>query len=158
MHQKRNKQFMKTTLALQSINRFVNRLKNLHVLRIKGKVVNPTRRKSLTEPERDQILRKTGKRCHICGGIIKRDQNWQADHILAHAQGGKHSIDNYLPAHSSCNNYRRQYGAEEFQWIIKLGVWTRTMIEKRNWLGLVLAEKFIKYERNRISRQRILYE
>lgn len=144
---------MKTTLALQSIVRFANRLKKLHALRVKSKALDPTRRKSLTSKERDLILQKTGKRCHICGGKIKRGEIWQADHILAHTHGGKHSIENYLPAHSVCNNYRWHYGAEEFQWILKLGVWTRTQIEDRTSLGIALAEKFIKYERNRISRQ-----
>ena len=145
---------MKTTLALQSINRFVNRLKKLHALRVQGKVLDQARRKSLTEQESSEILRKTGKRCHICGGKIKRNQKWQADHILAHAHGGTHSLDNYLPAHSICNNYRWHYGAEEFQWILKLGVWTRTQIENRTSLGMALTEKFIKHERVRISRQK----
>lgn len=144
---------MKTTLALQSTIRFANRLKKLHALRVKGKAINPARRKSLTSKERDLILRKTGKRCHICGAKIKRGEVWQADHILAHTHGGGHSFENYLPAHSICNNYRWHYGAEEFQWILKLGVWTRTLIEKRNWLGITLADKFIKHELNRISRQ-----
>jgi hypothetical protein len=145
---------MKTTLALQSITRFANRLKKLHALRVKGKVDNPARRQSLALKEREIILRKTGKRCHICGGKIKRGEAWQADHILAHTLGGKHSIENYLPAHSICNNYRWHYEAEEFQWILKLGVWTRTQIEKRSWLGIAIADKFIKHELNRISRQR----
>ncbi|MEO7840638.1 MAG: HNH endonuclease [Anaerolineales bacterium] len=145
---------MKTTLALQSTIRFANRLKKLHALRVKSKALNPARRKSLTGEERDLILQKTGKRCHICGGKIKRDEIWQADHILAHTHGGVHSVENYLPAHSICNNYRWHYGAEEFQWILKLGVWTRTLMEKGGQLGITLAEKFIKHERNRISRQR----
>ena len=37
----------------------------------------------LTQSDRDEILRKTGGRCHICGGKIKG--NWQADHVLAHS-------------------------------------------------------------------------
>lgn len=144
---------MKTALALQSTIRFSNRLKKLHKLRVKQKVVNPPKRQSLTDKERELILRKTGKRCHICGGKIK-DKDWQADHILAHAHGGTHSFENYLPAHSICNNYRWHYEAEEFQWILKLGVWTRTLIEKRSELGIALANTFIKHERNRISRQK----
>ena len=145
---------MKTTRALQSINKFIARLKKLHALRIKAKVVGPARRKSLTPSELKDILSKTGRRCHVCGGRIKRSEPWQADHILAHTHGGKQSIENYLPAHSICNNYRRHFGAEEFQWILKLGVWTRTLIETRKGLGIDLAEKFIEHERKRISRQR----
>jgi hypothetical protein len=28
---------------------------------------------------------------------------------LAHSTGGKHRVDNYLAAHSVCNNYRWHY-------------------------------------------------
>ena len=146
---------MKTTLALQSTRRFANRLKLRREQRRQGKIAGSTkRRQALTNEQRDLILSKTGGRCHICGGKIKKGENWQADHVLAHAQGGKHSIENYLAAHSICNNYRWHYGSEEFQWIMKLGIWIRTLIEKRDNLALALAERFIKYERHRITRQK----
>ena len=144
---------MKTILALQNANRFAARLKRLHELRHKGQNADPTRRETLPKEQRNLILSKTGGRCHICGGKIKKGENWQADHILAHAHGGRHSVDNYLAAHSICNNYRWHYGSEEFQWILKLGVWVRTLIEKRDTLVMVLAERFIRYERHRIARQ-----
>ena len=146
---------MKTTLALQSTNRFANRLKLLREQRRQGKIVGSTkRRQALTKEQRNLILSKTGGRCHICGGKIKKGENWQADHVLAHAHGGKHSIENYLAAHSICNNYRWHYGSEEFQWIMKLGVWIRTLIESRDNLAMALAERFIKHERHRITRQK----
>src|SRR5688572_20269673 len=146
---------MKTTLALQSTNRFANRLKLLREQRRQGKIAGSTNtRQALTKEQRNLILSKTGGRCHICGGKIKKGENWQADHVLAHAHGGKHSIENYLAAHSICNNYRWHYGSEEFQWIMKLGVWIRTLIEKRDNLAMTLAERFIKYEQHRITRQK----
>ena len=146
---------MKTTLALRSINRFSNRLKLLHKQRRQGKIAaSAQKRKNLTKQQRNLILSKTGGRCHICGGKIKRNEIWQADHVLSHSHGGKHSVENYLAAHAICNNYRWHYGSEEFQWILKLGVWLRTRIENRDTLAMELAEKFIKYERNRISRQK----
>lgn len=145
---------MKTTLAIRSSLRLSNRLKKLKAKRRKEKDPYQAKRKALTRKERDLILRKTGKRCHICGGKIKRGESWQADHVFAHAHGGKHSFENYLPAHSICNNYRWHYGAEEFQWILKLGVWTRTLIEQQNELGITLADKFIQHERKRISRRK----
>jgi 5-methylcytosine-specific restriction endonuclease McrA len=147
---------MKTILALQSTIRFSNRLKLLHQQRREGKISDPTkRRQSLTKGQRDTILIKTGGRCHICGGKIKKNENWQADHVLAYAHGGEHSVENYLPAHAICNNYRWHYGSEEFQWIMKLGVWLRTLIEKRDNVAMSLAERFIKHERHRITRQKI---
>jgi 5-methylcytosine-specific restriction endonuclease McrA len=98
-------------------------------------------------------LNKTGKRCHICGGKIKKNEKWQADHVFPHIHGGKHSHENYLPSHSLCNRGRWHYSAEEFQWIIKLGAWTRTLIEN-NQLDVTLIEKFIKKEQRKISRQK----
>lgn len=71
---------------------------------------------------------KTGGPCHICGGLI--DGRWQADHVLAYSGGGGHAADNYLPAHELCSIYRWDYLAEEFQEILKLGVWARTQIER----------------------------
>jgi 5-methylcytosine-specific restriction endonuclease McrA len=87
------------------------------------------RRRSLTAAERSHILAKTAGRCHICGGAIE-GKAWQADHVMAHSAGGLHGVDNYLPAHSLCNNYRWDYLPEEFQTILKLGVWARTHIER----------------------------
>ena len=148
---------MKTTLALQSTNRFANRLKLLREQRQQGKVPDSTKkRQSLTKEQRNLILSKTGGRCHICGGKIKNNENWQADHVLAHAHGGGNSIENYLAAHAICNNYRWHYGSEEFKWIMKLGVWIRTLIEKRDNLAMALAERFIKHERHRITRQKVV--
>ena len=46
------------------------------------------RRKTLRSAERKKVLEVTGKRCHICGGLIDDKQPWQADHVLAHSQGG----------------------------------------------------------------------
>ena len=146
---------MKTTLALQSTIRFSNRLKLLHKQRKEGKIASETkRRQTLSREQRSLILSKTGGRCHICGGKIKRGENWQADHVLAHVHGGEDFVENYLAAHAICNNYRWHYGSEEFQWIIKLGVWIRTLIEKRDNLAMALTERFIKYERHRITRQK----
>lgn len=71
------------------------------------------RRERVTRAQRFLILRKTGNRCHICGGDIRG--KWQADHVLAYSAGGRHSLDNYLPSHKICNGYRWDYSADEFQ-------------------------------------------
>jgi 5-methylcytosine-specific restriction endonuclease McrA len=108
-------------------------------------------RKRLSSAERDTILEKTDGRCHLCGGPI--DGAWEADHVLAHIRGGGDSVDNYLPAHRICNNYRWFYLAEEFQEILRLGVWLRTQIEKQTRLGESAGEEFVKYEKQRIARR-----
>jgi hypothetical protein len=110
-------------------------------------------RAALTRKDRAEVLRKTDGRCHICGGMIDGSA-WDADHVFAHSSGGAHVVDNYLPAHSLCNNYRWNYDAEEFQWILKLGVWVRKQIEDRTPLGLVAGEKFCEHEQRRAGRRK----
>lgn len=109
------------------------------------------RRAALSAPERNAIFEKTAGRCHVCGGEI--DGPWEADHVFSHALGGKHAIANYLPAHQICNNYRWHYSAEEVQWILKLGVWLRTRIIKKERVGLEAAGQFIHYEQRRHKRR-----
>jgi 5-methylcytosine-specific restriction endonuclease McrA len=78
-------------------------------------------RQKLSAAERNAIFTKTGGRCHVCGGAIQGA--WQADHVFPHSGGGHHAAENYLPAHALCNNYRWDYTTDEFQYVLKLGVW-----------------------------------
>ena len=110
------------------------------------------RNQSPSTAERAEILKKTDGNCHICGGTIVGD--WQADHVKAHSGGGEHSLDNYLPAHPICNNYRWDYLEEEFQLILKLGVWARTQIEKNTKVGQEIGAGFAKHEEHRMSRRK----
>jgi hypothetical protein len=97
------------------------------------------------------VLAKTAGRCHLCGGEIL-DQ-WTADHVLAHAGGGQHLVDNYLPAHELCNGYRWAYSAEEFQWILKIGVWARRQMETNSEFGEAMLRDFFEYDRKRHARR-----
>lgn len=72
-------------------------------------------------------------RCHVCGGHVNSD--WHADHVLAHDVGGAHAAENYLPAHALCSNYRWGFLAEKFLYILKIGVWARTHLEKQTPIG-----------------------
>lgn len=110
------------------------------------------RRQRLTSSDRTAIAAKTDGRCHICGGVL--DSAWEADHVLAHSAGGDHRLDNYLAAHSLCNNYRWNYSPEEFQWVLKVGVWARLAMEKNSPLGQQMAEQFCGYERRRVGRRK----
>ena len=133
---------------------FAAHLRRLRVRRQRKKAARSSRtaREQLSTPERAHILAKTAGRCHICGGFIS-ESTWQADHVLAHSAGGAHSVDNYLLAHAVCNNYRWDYSAEEFQHILKLGVWTRTQIERRTGFGRDAAAAFLAYDRTRQARR-----
>lgn len=109
-------------------------------------------RQALSRQQRQLILAKTNGRCHICGGVVT--EPWQADHVLAHSGGGVHVVDNYLPAHAICNNYRWDYTAEEFQEILKLGVWMRLQIEHRTPLGVVAAVQYLAHDTRRAARRK----
>jgi len=113
---------------------------------------NPIPRRALSAKERELVLAKTGGRCHICGGSI--EESWQADHVLAHSVGGVQSAENYLPAHTLCNNYRWDYSSKEFQEILKLGVWVRTQIIRRTPIVEAVAKRYLEYERARLKRRK----
>jgi 5-methylcytosine-specific restriction endonuclease McrA len=132
---------------------FAKRLQALRRTRRKKRLAlkDVVARKRLSPKERAVIFSKTSGRCHICGGKIEGD--WQADHVFSHSLGGQHDVDNYLPSHDNCNNYRWFYGTEEFQWILKLGVWLRTHIEKQTVIGRFAARAFCTYDRRRARRQ-----
>jgi 5-methylcytosine-specific restriction endonuclease McrA len=142
------------TRLFESPEQFAAHLRALREKRREQKITvraTGTGRRSLKPIQRDAVLAKTGGRCHICGGKIE-GKEWSADHVFAHSQGGQHALDNYLPAHNLCNTYRWFYGAEEFQWILKLGVWLRTLLETEKPLSKTLSNHFLKYERRRESR------
>jgi 5-methylcytosine-specific restriction endonuclease McrA len=147
---------MPADCVFQNGSAFAESLRELHKHR-KHRVVSKrserARRSSLNTSQRKEIFKKTAGRCHICGGVIE-EGNWQADHVLAHSADGKHSIDNFLPAHNLCNNYRWHYDAEEFQWILKLGVWLRTQIERETPIGHSAGESFCRYDGNRAGRRK----
>lgn len=108
------------------------------------------RRASLSLRQRREVLAKTAGRCHICGGRTGGD--WNADHVLAHSGGGRHRVDNFLPAHRLCNGYRWDYSPKEFQLILRLGSWVAHEIRRRTALGRVAADQFIKKEARRERR------
>jgi 5-methylcytosine-specific restriction endonuclease McrA len=120
------------------------------IIRLRAKRIP---RASLSSANRRKVLEETGGRCHICGGSLDGDK-WHADHVLAYASGGVHSLDNYLPTHSICNSYRRSFSAEEFQWVLKLGVWLRSQIEQETRLGIEACEKFCQHQQRVAGRRK----
>lgn len=148
---------MSTKQKISTASRLSKQLQGLKKIRRKKIAQNRKsreKRKSLTKNQKNDVLAKTRGRCHICGGKVLDAKSWQADHVISYAQGGKHTIDNYLPAHAICNHYRRSYTSDEFQWILKLGVWLRTQIEQENSQAMELAERFVSHEIRRQARHR----
>lgn len=76
-------------------------------------------------------------------------------HVVPHAHGGGHGIENILPAHTACNGARWFYGSEEFQWIVKMGVFFRTQFEETdNPSAWTLAQQFVEHEQRKIRRRK----
>jgi hypothetical protein len=142
--------------TLVSQSQLARRFETLHQERhrrvVDGRETRP-KRKTLTKDERAQVLEKTAGRCHLCGGSISSNGKWHADHVLAHASGGRHSIDNYLPAHKLCNKYRWDYSAEQVQWILKVGVWAVSEMRRETRVGLDMGERYAEHEERRILRR-----
>ena len=132
---------------------FSAHLRSLRENRLANKTTGENHKKRLTKTQRISILEKTGGRCHICGGAI--NEKWVVDHVFAHTYGGEHSLDNYLPAHGVCNRAKWFYGTEEFQWILKMGVYFRTQLEEiGNPNATSLAKSFLENEMHRDSRRK----
>lgn len=110
------------------------------------------KRSALNKRQRELVFAKTGGRCHICGGAISGP--WHADHVFPHSSGGAHAVDNYLPAHDICNTYRWDYTPEEYQLILKLGVWIKGEILRETRIGREAAEKFVKRQASVAKRRR----
>ena len=131
---------------------FQQELKRLHGLRKDGNI-KMKRTYRLTKEERKLIYLKTAGKCHVCGQEILIDK-FEADHVKSYSSGGTSVTDNFLPSCKTCNNYRWHYLPEEFQWILKLGVWARTEVENNTDVGKLIGSLFIKREKIRENRRK----
>jgi 5-methylcytosine-specific restriction endonuclease McrA len=138
--------------TIESFSKYLQELRSKREKRKKLRKASLGNRRRLKSKERDEILSKTGKRCHICGGII--ENKWEADHVLSYSGGGENIVENFLPAHSMCNNYRWNYISAEFHEILRMGVWLRTQIERKTTIGKKAGNEFIKHEKQRIARRK----
>jgi len=103
------------------------------------------KRKALTKKQREIVLAKTDRRCHVCGIELELN-NFHADHVKSHITGGIHAENNYLPSCSTCNNLRWHYSPEEIQVIMKLGRWLKTKMLEESKESLSLAKQFVKHD------------
>ncbi|MCD6113322.1 MAG: HNH endonuclease [Bacteroidales bacterium] len=138
-------------------NKLIEELNILYQKRLIKKEFNKKFKESkriiLSKEQRQRIYNKTDGLCHVCGIKLEID-NFQADHVKPFSTGGHDIVDNFLPACSQCNNYRWDYSPEEMQWILKLGVWLKTEIQKKSKEGLEVLPKIIKDEIKREKRRK----
>lgn len=126
-------------------------LKKLRTERTASKVKRQ-RNYILSKENREEIYKKTDGKCHICG-IDLTINKYEADHVKSHSKKGTNTIENFLPACKTCNNYRWNYLPQELQWILKIGVWARTEIENQTGTGILIAKKIISHEEKREKRR-----
>jgi 5-methylcytosine-specific restriction endonuclease McrA len=113
-----------------------------------------TVRHALTPGERREVFRKTGGKCHVCGG--RAGKQWQADHVVPHRLAGKHALDNYLPVCRDCNTLRRSHAPKVQQLIMRLGTYARNEIRNQTVLGeQLLALLLRRWNTNRTRRMRL---
>ena len=139
---------------LPFINNPVVLQKELKKIRTERKATKVKRQRNyiLSKPDRALIHAKTDGKCHICGLELEVNK-YEADHIKSHSKVGTDTIENFLPACKTCNNYRWDYLPAEMQWILKLGVWARTEIENNTSIGLLIAKDFTSHENRREKRR-----
>jgi len=113
------------------------------------------RRRAFSGEEREIVLAKTARHCHLCGGgarensdgELTEEREFVLDHSVPFASNGKDSLDNLLAAHGLCNGCRWFYSPEEFQWILRMGIWARKQMEdgKTN-IGVNMRKPFLENE------------
>jgi len=78
-------------------------------------------RRSLSAAQREVVRKKTGGRCHVCGGPLA--SNWKADHVRPLARGGSNDVENYLPVCRICNSARWFRTPKKIRYVLRLGVY-----------------------------------
>ena len=130
-----------------------NRLRQLRKARDRQDRLTRTQSRAKKE-QRPEILKKTESRCHICGGMIPTGCYWEADHVFPAAAGGNNKTENFLAAHGLCNGAKLDHQGEEFQWVLKIGVWAKKQMEGRTVIGTQMLKLFYENERQRVKRQK----
>jgi 5-methylcytosine-specific restriction endonuclease McrA len=141
-----------------SPDELTQRLRDLHEKRRKvrkeRRKLKQGRRRPLTEEERREAFSKTGGNCHLCGGDINesgdgelpKEHRFVVDHVVPKAVGGEDAAHNYLAAHGLCNGCKWFYSPEEFQWILRMGVWARKQMEDATKIGREIRVLFLQNE------------
>lgn len=57
---------------------------------------------------REEVLNRSGDKCHICGDPV--GPGWHMDHVIPLSLGGPHCYTNVAPAHAFCN------GSKQARW------------------------------------------
>ena len=70
-----------------------------------------TLRRQLNDSEKEEILRRDGRKCFATGHHIAESETPQFDHIQAYAIGGETSLNNIAPM---CGQHNKEKGTLHF--------------------------------------------
>ena len=94
----------------------------------------------MTELQLRAIWQKTNGHCHFCGDSVslrkrgyrrqRADGCWEVDHVIQRDKGGSVSIENCLPACTSCNRLRWHRRGAALRELLVLGLIAKSEIEK----------------------------
>jgi HNH endonuclease len=107
-------------------------------------------RRGLTPGARAEIRKKTGGKCHFCGGPLGRP--WQADHVVPVRRGGKSKASNYLPICAECNRLRWSYRPSVLRLALRVGLFVKEEIRHGTPLGELLVRLASGKTRRGVSR------
>ncbi|MBI4607919.1 MAG: HNH endonuclease [Candidatus Rokubacteria bacterium] len=97
------------------------------------------------------MRRKTGSRCHVCGGPL--GPKWSADHVRPRARGGRDAENNYLPACGTCNGTRWHRPSGVIRRVLRLGTYLLPEIRKKTKLGKAVLEHYRQRRRRNKARR-----
>ena len=95
------------------------------------------------------IFSKTGGRCHFCGAKLRFDNrgfsenprgHWEVDHIVQRKHGGADTVDNYLPACTTCNRLRWSLTGDDLQLRLFMGILAVRQMNDGTQLGAEFSE------------------
>lgn len=108
---------------------------------------------ALSRVDRAAVYAKTAGLCHICGGPA--GERWHADHVVPHARGGAHRVDNYLPACGPCNRLRWHRTPDDIRRILQLGIYAARHMSAGTKLGRKLTEYVARQRAANRKRRRV---
>ena len=122
----------------------ITRFKSCQRERLKSKNTksNDTVRSRISKKQKQRLMEKTRRQCHVCGRRIVHAANCDIDHVKQRVHGGKDVEDNYLAACKRCNYLRGKLHYSEIQEAIALGKWAMLEIQKGSRKGIELANLY----------------
>ncbi|MBI4528057.1 MAG: HNH endonuclease [Deltaproteobacteria bacterium] len=102
--------------------------------------------------------------CHFCGDPVslrkrgyrrqRADGAWEVDHVVQRRKGGLGSIDNYLPACTSCNRLRWHRTGAALRELLLLGIIAKSEIERLTVTGKELVRVRAEHVRRAAIRRK----